>query len=56
LAIIMFGAVALILGDGQGSAAAIPGIVGVVAAFVAYGRMELAPHRRRGSALMPATV
>jgi len=56
LLIIMFGAVALSIADGQGSAAGIPLVVGILLAFVAYGRLELAPHRRRSSALTPATI
>lgn len=56
LLIIMFGAVALSIADGQGSAAGIPLVVGILLAFVAYGRLELAPHRRRNSALSPATI
>ena len=56
LLIIMFGAAALSIADGQGSAAGIPLVVGVLLAFVAYGRLELAPHRRRSSALTPATI
>ena len=56
LLIIMFGAVALSIADGQGSAAGIPLVIGILLAFVAYGRLELAPHRRRSSALTPATI
>jgi len=45
LAIIMIGATVLtIIGDGVGLAL-IPLVVGVLAAFVAYGRWRLAPHR-----------
>jgi uncharacterized membrane protein YphA (DoxX/SURF4 family) len=38
LVIIMFGATALLIADGQGAASAIPGVVGLLAAFVVYGR------------------
>ena len=50
LVIIMFGAVALSIADGQGSAAGIPLVVGILAAFIAYGRLELLPHRQRRTA------
>jgi uncharacterized membrane protein YphA (DoxX/SURF4 family) len=56
LLIIMFGATAISIADGQGSAAGIPLVVGILLAFVAYGRLELAPHRRRSSSLTPATI
>jgi hypothetical protein len=45
LVIIMFGATALLVGDGQAAPAVVPAVVGVVAAFIAYGRLELVPHR-----------
>jgi len=48
LVIIMFGATALVAADsGQVGPATIPFVVGVLAAFVAYGRTELVPHRQR---------
>ncbi len=47
LVIIMVGAIVLtFLGDGLGPAV-IPFLVGVLTAFVAYGRWRLAPHRGR---------
>jgi uncharacterized membrane protein YphA (DoxX/SURF4 family) len=47
LVIIMIGAIVLtVMGDGIG--AAVPAIAaGILAAFVAYGRWRLAPHRAR---------
>jgi uncharacterized membrane protein HdeD (DUF308 family) len=45
LVIIMFGATALMVADGQAAPAVIPLVIGVLAAFIAYGRLELAPHR-----------
>ncbi len=47
LVIIMFGATALMVADGQAAPALIPLVIGVLAAFVAYGRLELVPHRQR---------
>jgi len=49
LVIIMVGATALILAIGLVATALIPLVVGLLAAFVAYGRWRLAPHR--GSSL-----
>jgi uncharacterized membrane protein YphA (DoxX/SURF4 family) len=46
LVIIMIGATALTLAIGPGAPALIPLVVGFLAAFVAYGRWRLAPHRR----------
>jgi len=47
LVIIMIGATVLtIIGDGIGPAL-VPFVVGLLAAFVAYGRWRLAPHRGR---------
>lgn len=44
LVIIMFGATVLTIADGLGAMAAIPGVVGLLAAVVVYGRRgELAP-------------
>jgi hypothetical protein len=43
--IIMFGATALLVADGQAAPALVPAVIGVVAAFIAYGRLELVPHR-----------
>jgi hypothetical protein len=45
LAIIMVGAVAITLAGGDRATALIPLAVGLLAAFVAYGRWRLAPHR-----------
>jgi hypothetical protein len=47
LVIIMIGAVALTLKSGPFSMALFPLLVGLLAAFVAYGRWRLAPHRSR---------
>jgi len=49
LVIIMVGATALTLAIGPVATALIPLVVGLLAAFVAYGRWRLAPHR--GSSL-----
>jgi uncharacterized membrane protein YphA (DoxX/SURF4 family) len=47
LIIIMIGATVLtVIGDGVGPAL-FPLVVGILAAFVAYGRWRLAPHRGR---------
>ena len=45
LVIIMIGATALTLLSGQGALALMPLVVGLLAAFVAYGRWRLAPPR-----------
>lgn len=45
LVIIMIGATALTLATGGVATALIPLVVGLLAAFVAYGRWRLAPHR-----------
>jgi hypothetical protein len=53
LALLMAGATALTaagLGGGAPAAALFPLVVGLLAAFVAYGRWRLAPHRRRAGA------
>jgi uncharacterized membrane protein YphA (DoxX/SURF4 family) len=47
LVIIMVGAVVSTLAIGGGAAALFPMVVGALAAFVAYGRTRLAPHRAR---------
>ena len=49
LVIIMIGAVVITLMGGGGAVAmaAIPAVTGLLAAFVAYGRWRLAPHRSR---------
>jgi hypothetical protein len=49
LVIIMIGATAVSVAIGPVAAALIPLVVGLFAAFVAYGRWRLAPHR--GSSL-----
>jgi len=46
LAIIMIGATVTTLASGEVAMALIPLLVGLLAAFVAYGRWRLAPHRR----------
>jgi DoxX-like protein len=55
LVIIMIGATALTAAAGAVAPALIPLVVGILAAFVAYGRWRLAPHRQRShaSALTP---
>jgi hypothetical protein len=45
LVIIMIGATVVTLGTGGVLQALLPLLVGVLAAFVAYGRWRLAPHR-----------
>lgn len=45
LVIIMIGATVLTLMTGDISMALIPLVVGILSAFVAYGRWRLAPHR-----------
>jgi hypothetical protein len=45
LVIIMIGATVVTLGTGSIAIALIPLVVGILAAFVAYGRWRLAPHR-----------
>ncbi len=45
LVIIMIGATVLTLADGGVAPALIPLVVGLLLAFVAYGRWRLAPHR-----------
>jgi hypothetical protein len=45
LVIIMIGATAVTLAGGAVALALIPLVVGLLAAFVAYGRWRLAPHR-----------
>jgi DoxX-like family len=47
LVIIMIGATAVTLASGELAAALISVVVGLLAAFVAYGRWRLAPHRGR---------
>jgi len=54
LVIIMIGATALTLATGDVAMALIPLVVGLLSAFVAYGRWRLAPHRgseKRGHSL-----
>ena len=57
LVIVMIGATAYTLAAGDISTALIPLVVGLLAAFVAYGRWRLAPHRRspRSSVLQPGS-
>src|SRR5215210_2637183 len=45
LVIIMIGATAVTVAGGDGLLALIPLVVGLLSAFVAYGRWRLAPHR-----------
>jgi hypothetical protein len=45
LVIIMIGATAITLAGGEVATALIPMVVGLLSAFVAYGRWRLTPHR-----------
>jgi hypothetical protein len=58
LVIIMIGATVIGLAGGDVAMALIPLVVGLLAAFVAYGRWRLAPHRGRSqpSALQPSSA
>ena len=58
LVIIMIGATALTLAGGDVAPALIPLVVGLLSAFVAYGRWRLAPHRGRShpSVLQPSSA
>ena len=47
LVIIMIGATVVTIAIGDGAAAAMPAGIGVLTAFVAYGRLHIAPHRTR---------
>ena len=47
LVVILVGAVAVTLASGDVAAALVPLVVGLLAAFVAYGRWRLAPHPAR---------
>jgi hypothetical protein len=47
LVLVMIGATGVTLAGGDLAPALIPLVVGVLAAFVAYGRWRLAPHRGR---------
>jgi hypothetical protein len=47
LVIIMIGAIVLPLTSGDVKSALFPMVVGILAAFVAYGRWRLIPHRGR---------
>lgn len=47
LVIIMMGAMVITVASGAVASAVMPLIVGVLSAFVAYGRWRLAPHRSR---------
>ena len=57
LVIIMSGATVLTLAGGDVALALIPLVVGLLAAFVTYGRWRLAPHRNSShpSGLQPAS-
>ena len=50
LVIIMIGATVVTAATGPVSGAVVPAIVGCLAAFVAYGRSRLVPHRERSRA------
>lgn len=56
LVIIMIGATAITLAGGDVASALIPLLVGLLAAFVAYGRWRLAPHRGRTGCRTADTV
>ena len=47
LVVVMIGATAVTLPSGDVAMAGIPAVIGLLAAFVAYGRWRLAPHRAR---------
>lgn len=47
LVIIMIGATILTLATGTVATAVVPAVVGLLAAFVAYARWRVAPHRAR---------
>ncbi len=57
LVIIMIGATGVTLAGGAVAPALIPLVVGLLSAFVAFGRWRLAPHRERSrpSVLEPAS-
>ena len=57
LVIIMIGATVTTLAQGQGAAALLPAVVGLLSTFVAYGRWRLVPHRGASyrSVLQPAS-
>jgi DoxX-like family len=57
LVIIMIGATVLTLASGEVAPALIPLVVGLLSAFVVYGRWRLAPHPESShpSALRPAS-
>ena len=50
LVMVMIGAVAYTLAAGDVASALIPLVVGLLSAFVAYGRWRLAPHHESSSA------
>ena len=50
LVMVMIGAVAYTLGAGDVASALIPLVVGLLTAFVAYGRWRLVPHHESSSA------
>lgn len=49
LVLVMIGAVVITLATGGGAGAAIPAVVGMLAAIVAYGRWRVVPHVSRGA-------
>ena len=49
LVIIMIGATVITVAGGEVAPALFPLVVGILAAFVAYGRWRLAPHRGRSA-------
>ncbi len=50
LAVVMVGAVVVTLASGDVAPALVPLVVGLLAAFVAYGRWRLVPHTERPAA------
>jgi hypothetical protein len=57
LVVIMIGATAITLASGEVAAAISPIVVGLLCAFVAYGRWKVAPHAgKTGSGLRPVST
>src|SRR5216117_2956905 len=56
LVIIMIGATVLTLAGGDVAPALIPLVVGLLSAFVAYGRWRLAPHRGPAGSTEPSRM
>lgn len=56
LVIIMIGATVITLVSGGAAQAVIPFATGILAAFVAYSRWRIAPHRERGTDSRPEPI